>query len=116
MTKADCVLCPLVIGESVAMSRAVRLVHAYAGLPRSVIFVGPIGSGKSMLASQLHARSSNRAGPLVELPVGEVPDTLYLSKLFGHRRGAFTDAVHDVKGAFELAAGGTLVLDDFVFL
>lgn len=88
------------------------LVHMVADTMATVLITGESGTGKSMLARYIHEHSSRRAGPYVEISCGSLSETLLESELFGHVRGAFTNAYRDKKGKFEEAHGGTLFLDD----
>jgi DNA-binding NtrC family response regulator len=97
--------------HSSAMRRALDLCWLYAPLDAPVLFVGPVGSGKTSLAEVLHAHSE-RSGELIAVSGGELGGELYRSLLFGHERGAFTGADARVPGLLTLAAGGTLLLDD----
>jgi two-component system, NtrC family, response regulator PilR len=83
-----------------------------AGSDATVLFTGESGSGKTRAAAALHGLGTRRAGPFVGVHLGSVTPSLIESELFGHVRGAFTDAVRDRLGAFRRAQGGTLVLDD----
>jgi len=93
------------------MQFALELCRRYARADRPVVLIGPVGSGKSSLATYIHEQSG-RAGPLIAVSGGELVDTLYADTLFGHVSGAFTGARGLRPGAFERAAGGTLFLDD----
>lgn len=93
------------------MKTALILARRYATLPRDILLVGPTGAGKNHLAALIHS-ASGRAGALVALTGGQLTESLWASQLFGHFAGAFTDAKQRVRGAFEQAAGGTLLLDE----
>jgi len=77
-----------------------------------VLLLGETGVGKDLVAQRLHARSQRRDQPLVQVNCAALPETLADSELFGHKRGAFTGAVQDRSGKFEIADGGTLFLDE----
>jgi DNA-binding NtrC family response regulator len=95
-----------------AMRALFRTLEAVADTRATVLLTGESGTGKSLLAEALHARSSRRDGPLVTVNCGALPPQLLESELFGHARGAFTGAVRDKPGRFEAADGGTLFLDE----
>ncbi len=78
----------------------------------SILLFGESGSGKNVLARHIHAASSRRAKPFIEVSCAAIPDNLLESELFGHERGSFTDAKATRRGSFELAEGGTVVLDE----
>jgi two-component system NtrC family response regulator len=103
---------PGVIARSEAMAEACRLVERAAASDISVLFTGESGTGKEVLARALHARSRRSAGPFVAINCAAIPEHLLESELFGHERGAFTGAVRRSLGRLELAAGGTLLLDE----
>jgi len=77
-----------------------------------VLLLGESGTGKGLVAEALHAASDRAAGPLIHVDCGAIPPGVFESELFGHERGAFTGAVRNRRGHFELAHGGTLFLDE----
>jgi two-component system response regulator AtoC len=103
---------PTLICESPRMKALLEKVRKLAAPRTPVLFTGESGTGKEVLARTLHALSPRREGPLVAVNCGALPETLLESLLFGHRRGAFTDAVRDQRGVFEDAHRGTLFLDE----
>jgi DNA-binding NtrC family response regulator len=100
------------LGRSPAMRAVMRMVHAIAPTEASVLIVGEPGTGKELVARALHDGSRRRAGPFVKVNMGALPDSLVERELFGHVRGAFTDAGEDRPGRFAAAAGGTILLDE----
>jgi two-component system, NtrC family, response regulator AtoC len=101
------------IGESPGLKRALtRLEKAGRSSSATVLIHGETGSGKGLLARYLHAHSARAGGPFVELNCSAIPEQLLESELYGHEKGAFTDAKRFKKGLFELADGGTLFLDE----
>jgi transcriptional regulator with PAS, ATPase and Fis domain len=94
------------------MVELLDLVHMVADTMATVLIAGESGTGKSKLAKYIHRHSSRCEGPYVELSCGSLSETLLESELFGHMRGAFTNAYRDKKGKFEEAHGGTIFLDD----
>lgn len=102
---------PGMIGDSPAMRRVAEALARHARSRASVLLQGESGTGKDVAARALH-RLSGRSGRYVPLNVGAFPDALADAELFGHRRGAYTGAVTNRAGAFELAHGGTLFLDE----
>jgi len=100
------------VGTSAAIRRLKQEIATVAGSELTVLVQGETGVGKELVARELHARSARRERPLVQLNCAALPETLAESELFGHRKGAFTGAVADRAGRFELADGGTLFLDE----
>jgi DNA-binding NtrC family response regulator len=101
-----------VIAESPSMRRTMDLVVRAAESDAPVLLVGESGTGKELLARELHSGSPRRSGPFLAVNCSAIPDTLLESHLFGHRRGAFTDARQDRNGLFRDAKGGTILLDE----
>lgn len=103
---------PMFWGASAAMARVREIVEKVAATDAHVLITGENGTGKEMLAREIHRLSTRRGGTMVSLDMGAIPDTLFESELFGHVKGAFTDARADRAGKFETASGGTLFLDE----
>ncbi len=102
-----------IIGSSPVMRDALAmLARAAAGGARTVLLTGESGTGKDLFAKAFHYQSSHPSDPFVPVNCAAIPDTLLESELFGHEKGAFTDARFLKKGVFELADGGTLYLDE----
>src|SRR6201982_3738883 len=95
-----------------AMARLLQLAHLAARSDVPVVLLGETGTGKTLLAHAIHNSSGRAGGPFISFNASALSDTLIESQLFGHERGAFTGAQHSVKGKFELANGGTLLLDE----
>jgi len=100
------------IGHSLVMRRLFSLLERIAAAPGAVLIEGETGTGKEVCAEALHAASPRASGPLVVCDLSGVPPALLESELFGHLRGAFTGADRDHVGAFAMAAGGTLFIDE----
>jgi DNA-binding NtrC family response regulator len=100
------------IANSAAMEPVMRLIERVGPSDANVLITGENGTGKGLVARALHAISRRSAKPLVTVNMGGIADNLFESELFGHVRGAFTDAKIDRVGRFELADGGTLFLDE----
>jgi DNA-binding NtrC family response regulator len=102
----------LLLGDSAAMKRATALAGTVAGRDTTVLLLGETGTGKGLLARRIHELSPRAAAPLVELNCAGLNRELTESELFGHEKGAFTGAAEKKLGLFEVADGGTLVLDE----
>ncbi|HEY3220562.1 MAG TPA: sigma-54 dependent transcriptional regulator [Gemmatimonadales bacterium] len=107
---------PELIAESPAMQPVLRLMERVGPSDANVLVLGEHGTGKEVLARWLHASSPRAERPMIAVNLGGIPDGLFESELFGHVRGAFTDAKTDRIGRFELAEGGTLFLDEIANL
>jgi DNA-binding NtrC family response regulator len=102
----------LVTGPSAVMREVMDLVDKVAGLSATVLILGESGTGKELVARHIHRRSGRPEAPFIPVNVAAVPRELVESTLFGHEKGAFTGAVRQQIGKFELAHGGTLFLDE----
>src|SRR5213596_1598787 len=107
---------PELVTESPAMQPVLRLMERVGPSDANVLILGEHGTGKEVVARWLHASSARAERPIVAVNLGGIPDGLFESELFGHVRGAFTDAKADRIGRFELADGGTLFLDEIANL
>lgn len=103
---------PMMIAESAAMKPVLDLIARVGPSDANVLITGEHGTGKEVVAQTLYALSSRGGKPLVTLNAGGLPEGIFESELFGHVKGAFTDARADRVGRFELADGGTLFLDE----
>jgi len=101
-----------IIGESEAMGQVLRTVGKVAATGANVLISGENGTGKELIAQELHQRSGRAGQPLISVDLTTVNESLFESELFGHVKGAFTDAKSDRTGRLEIASGGTLFLDE----
>ncbi len=100
------------IGRTAEMRRAFEMAERVAATDSTVLILGESGTGKDLLAQEIHARSPRAGKPFVAVNCAALPETLIESELFGYERGAFTGAAQQKKGKFELASSGTLFLDE----
>ena len=100
------------IGESDAMTDVFQKIEKIAPTDANILILGENGTGKDLVAKAIHEKSLRAKGPYIKVDVGALTETLFESELFGHVRGAFTDAREDRLGRFESANGGTLFLDE----
>jgi DNA-binding NtrC family response regulator len=101
-----------IIGQSPVMQHIYKLIGQVAGSDATVLVRGESGTGKELVVNAIHFNSARAKGPLVKVNCASIPDTLLESELFGHEKGAFTNAVSRRIGRFEEASGGTLFLDE----
>lgn len=101
-----------IIGESAEILKISNLISKVSKTNAKVLILGPNGSGKELVANQIHLNSIRADGPFVEVNCAAIPAELIESELFGHIKGAFTSAVKDKTGKFEAANGGTIFLDE----
>jgi two-component system response regulator HupR/HoxA len=101
-----------IVGDSAAVQRVVERARRVVDAPTPVLLEGETGTGKELFARAIHYEGRRRQKAFVPVNMGTLTETLLASSLFGHRRGAFTGALADRKGLFELADGGTLFLDE----
>jgi DNA-binding NtrC family response regulator len=101
-----------IVGKSKGIQEVMAMVDTVAPTEARVLILGPNGSGKELIARQLHEKSNRSAGPFVEVNCAAIPGELIESELFGHEKGAFTSAIKTKPGKFELAESGTLFLDE----
>jgi two-component system, NtrC family, nitrogen regulation response regulator NtrX len=100
------------IGESEVMKEIYEMIDRVAPTHARVLITGDNGTGKELVARQLHEKSQRSKGPFIEVNCAAIPSELIESNLFGHEKGSFTSAIKQRKGDFELASGGTLFLDE----
>ncbi len=100
------------IGESAPIKKIHEMIERVAPTDARVLITGSNGTGKELIAHALHEKSQRSSAPLIEVNCAAIPSELIESELFGHEKGAFTSAIRQKKGNFELADGGTLFLDE----
>jgi two-component system response regulator HydG len=101
-----------IIGQSAAIREVFVLIDKVAKTDANILILGENGTGKELIARAIHQRSLRKDNSFVSVDMGAITETLFESELFGHKKGAFTDAREDRPGRFELASGGTLFLDE----
>ena len=101
-----------IVGDSEGLRQVLSSIAKVARTDANVLILGENGTGKELVAREIHRQSLRREQPFVSVDLGAITESLFESELFGHRRGAFTDAREDRAGRFELAQGGTLFLDE----
>jgi two-component system response regulator HydG len=101
-----------IVGDSDGLRQVLSSIAKVARTDANVLVVGENGTGKELVAREIHRQSLRRDQPFVAVDLGAITESLFESELFGHRRGAFTDAREERAGRFELAQGGTLFLDE----
>jgi transcriptional regulator with GAF, ATPase, and Fis domain len=100
------------VGQSAALQQVVSQIDMVAPTDASVLITGETGTGKELVAHEIHQRSGRRGRPMIRVNCASIPKELFESEFFGHVKGAFTGAVRDRSGRFESADGGTLFLDE----
>jgi len=100
------------VGESFGLRKVMQQIQLVAPTDAAVLVTGESGTGKELVARAIHENSPRKGRALIKVNCGAVPETLFESEFFGHVRGAFTGAMKDRPGKFELADGGTLLLDE----
>ena len=105
-----------IVGNSPALQRVLELVQRVAPFDSTALLLGETGTGKELVAQAIHQRSRRCDGPFVKVNCSALPSELIASELFGHERGAFTSAVRQRIGRFEVANGGTIFLDEIAEL
>jgi len=101
-----------IVGRSPVLQKMLRQIELVAPTDASVLIMGETGTGKELVARAIHERSKRASRPIVKVNCGSIPRELFESEFFGHVKGAFTGALKDRMGRFELAEGGTLFLDE----
>ena len=107
---------PAIVGHGPAMQEVYKMVGRVANSDATVLISGESGTGKELVANAIHQFSRRRQGPIVKVNCAAIPDNLLEAELFGHEKGAFTNAVSKRMGRFEQANGGTLFLDEIAEL
>jgi len=101
-----------IIGSSSSMNQILKLVEKVAATDANILILGENGTGKELIAREVHRKSHRKNKPLISIDMGTITENLFESELFGHKKGAFTDAKEDRTGRFEIAHEGTLFLDE----
>jgi DNA-binding NtrC family response regulator len=100
------------IGDSIQMNKVFRVIEKVADTDSTILILGESGTGKELVAKAIHYNSARRDKPLIPVNCGAIPEELLESELFGHEKGAFTNAIRTRIGRFELSNGGTIFLDE----
>lgn len=111
-TSTDSMITKELLGESELMQEIFYKIEKIAPTDANILILGENGTGKDLIAKEIHLQSLRAKKPYVKIDVGALTETLFESELFGHKKGAFTDAREDRLGRFEAAEGGTLFLDE----
>jgi DNA-binding NtrC family response regulator len=101
-----------IIGESEEIKKVFKIIDKVAVTDANILISGENGTGKELVAYEIYRKSNRSNEPLIKTDIGAIPETLFESELFGHVKGAFTDAKEDRAGRFEIASGGTLFIDE----
>jgi two-component system response regulator HydG len=112
VSPADSIIGSELIGESEIMQEIFYKIEKIAPTDANILILGENGTGKDLIAKAIHQQSLRADKPFIKVDVGALTETLFESELFGHKKGAFTDAREDRVGLFETASGGTLFLDE----
>jgi two-component system response regulator HydG len=112
VSAADSIIGSELIGESEIMQEIFYKIEKIAPTDANILILGENGTGKDLIAKAIHQQSLRADKPFIKVDVGALTETLFESELFGHKKGAFTDAREDRVGLFETASGGTLFLDE----
>lgn len=101
-----------IIGSSKLMNKIYSMIDKVAPTDANILILGENGTGKELIAKEIHRKSKRNLKPMFSIDMGTISESLFESELFGHKKGAFTDAKEDRMGRFEIANGGTLFLDE----
>jgi transcriptional regulator with GAF, ATPase, and Fis domain len=101
-----------IVGRSRAIADVIDRIDLVSATRSTILITGETGTGKELVARAVHSRSTRRNMPFIKVNCAAIPETLLELKLFGHVRGAFTDAAHNKRGKFSLAHGGSIFLDE----
>jgi two-component system, NtrC family, response regulator AtoC len=101
-----------IVGKSPQMQKVFEMVDVVANSRATILITGESGTGKELIAKAIHYNSPRKDGPFIKINCAALPENLVESELFGHEKGAFTGAIRQTRGRFELADGGTLLLDE----
>ncbi len=105
-------LSPKMIGESISMQKIFKLIEKVSKTEANVLITGENGTGKELVAREIHTQSNRSDALFMHVDMGSITETLFESEMFGHIKGAFTDAKENRQGRFDTASGGTLFLDE----